>query len=114
MESQRVKALLEGYLRGWLDFIPKTPTSRLREELIIGKILDDTQTDVLAVKIGMDAALVAGIPNKTKAVLDGLYALFDGYLALKLPSALKDDKIEAQTSATAMAEWKTLLEKMNK
>lgn len=114
MESQRVRGLLSGYLHGWLTLAePATPTSWLREEIILRKIYDDEYTDVVRTKLLSDAILSSAM-SLSKEQAQHVGKLYDSYLALKLPYAVVNAKIKEEPTATSMDDWKQLLNKMNK
>jgi hypothetical protein len=94
LESQRVKGLTEGYLRGWLSFIYPVETSQLREELILDYILETRLANHLETKLNLEAVLVAGMSKKTKNVVDPLFSVLNTIAELKLPLFAVKDKIE--------------------
>jgi len=89
-------------------------TSQLREELVLAKIMDDVYADIMAKQLSVEATLTAGSGKMTKELIESVYRLLKRYTALKLPSETQPDKIEEVTSPSAMAEWKGLLDRMNK
>ena len=117
MESQRIRLLTRGYLRGWLDFSYNNPTDHLRENIILSQVFDDEIAGMLKEKIALETALVVSLPNKTKDDFLRLYALYESYVGLKLPSLAKKDTIkeaESLPGETDFAEWRTFLENVNK
>lgn len=117
MESQRVKLLTEGYLRGWLCFKYTHSYSRLREEIILSKIEEDRTYELLHNKLFMETVLRSTLENKTKSTLDPIFDTADMLVGLKLPSLAPKDKIKkdkAQLDKDDLAEWKKFLDSVNK
>lgn len=121
MESQRVKFLLKGHLRGWLSFDYSQKTSRLREEMILHFLEEADYEELMRDKLLMDSALVGGSQNKTSGMLQGLDKTYKLLLALKLPDVAAQSKINSTDpgmSKEQIAQWKQLLqqgqEKINK
>lgn len=112
MESQRVRGLTKGYLRGWLTFDYKTKYSKLRENLILREIENEEYEELLLTKLQMDSVLVAGASNKTHTMLNGLNKTYRLLLALKLPDLAGKDTIESERALdkNAIADYKKLLE----
>ena len=111
MESQHVRLLTKGYLRGWLDFDYTQKTSGLRESIILYSIQQEEYEDLLREKLHKDAVLVAGIPNKTDKLFNIVEKSYGLYLQLKLPELAKELKIgdQKEVSNKSMADLKALL-----
>lgn len=112
MESQRVKFLAKGYLRGWLNFDYTYKTSKLRENLIIHFLEEESYADLLEAKTYMDSALIGGYQNKTKGMLDSVDKTYQLLLALKLPELAVKSKINTtggKMTQEQIDEWKALL-----
>lgn len=116
MESQRVKLLLRGYLRGWLDFKYVNKTSKLRENLIIYNLENEAYEDALSHKLMLDSALIGGHQNKTKEMLNSLNKTYNLYIGLKLPDLAAKDTMEENSKITkdTLADYKKLIEEMKK
>jgi hypothetical protein len=116
LESQRVKLLIEGYLRGWLDFKYEQGYSRVREDLILYTMEQEHYADVLRAKLLMDAALVGGASNKTATMLNGLEGIYQSYLGLKLPDLAPKTTIKSKStiSKESIQEMKMLLDNAKK
>ncbi len=116
MESQRVKLLLRGYLRGWLDFKYVNKTSKLRENLIIYNLENEAYEDALSHKLMLDSALIGGHQNKTREMLASLNKTYNLYIGLKLPDLSTKDTMEENSKITkdTLADYKKLLEEMKK
>ncbi len=116
MESQRVKLLLRGYLRGWLDFKYVNKTSKLRENLIIYNLENEAYEDALSHKLMLDSALIGGHQNKTKEMLTSLNKTYNLYVGLKLPDLSTKDTMEENSKITkdTLADYKKLIEEMKK
>lgn len=116
MESQRVKLLIRGYLRGWLDFKYVNKTSKLRENLIIYNLENEAYEDALSHKLMLDSALIGGHQNKTKEMLNSLNKTYNLYIGLKLPDLSTKDTMEENSKITkeTLADYKQLIEEMKK
>jgi hypothetical protein len=116
LESQRVKLLLRGYLRGWLDFKYVNKTSKLRENLIIYNLENEAYEDALSHKLMLDSALIGGHQNKTREMLASLNKTYNLYIGLKLPDLSTKDTMEENSKITkdTLADYKKLLEEMKK
>jgi hypothetical protein len=119
LESQRVKFLLEGYLRGWLDFKYPQPTSSVREELIIYHLQEQAAYELLENKLFIETTLRSTIPSKAKNFLDPIFDIQRSMVGLKLPSALPKDTIKQdekpkELTADDLNTWKEFLENVNK
>ena len=117
MESQRVKSITEGYLRGWLKFDYPLDSSHLREELILAHIYDQHVYDLLKNKLFIETVLRSTVENKNKTLLDPIFELARSLIELKLPSLLPKDTIKkdsADLSTDDLKEWKEFLERVNK
>jgi len=116
LESQRVKLLLKGYLRGWLNFDYTQKTSRLRENLVIYHLEGEAYEDSLSHKLMLDSALIGGHQSKTKEMLNSLNKTYNLYVGLKLPELATKDTIEdkATLSKKNLEDYKNLLAEMKK
>jgi hypothetical protein len=116
LESQRVKCLTEGYLRGWLTFEYPQPTSRVREEIILNHIQDERLYSLLQHKLLIETVLLATAGNRTKQVLEPIFETSRSLIGLKLPSALPKDTIKKkeELSKSELDEWREFLQKANK
>jgi hypothetical protein len=111
LESQRVKLLLKGYQRGWLDFKYVNKTSKLRENLILYSLENEAYEDALSHKLMIDAALIGGSANKTRELLNSLDKTYKLYIGLKLPDLAPKDTIKDASTMTdnTLQEYKKLL-----
>jgi len=115
LESQRVKCLTEGYLRGWLTFEYPQPFSVVREELILNHIQDERLYSLLQHKLLIETVLRATADKRNKDMLEPIFETSRSLIGLKLPSALPKDTIKKkELSKDDLAEWKTFLDKVNK
>ena len=116
MESQRVKCLTEGYLRGWLTFEYPQPTSWVREELILNHIQEDRLYSLLQHKLLIETVLRATLDRRDKEILEPIFETSRALIGLKLPSALPKDTInkKEELSKNDLDEWRTFLQKANK
>lgn len=115
MESQRVKTLTEGYLRGWLDFKYPLKTSHLREALVCKYIEENNLYALLEHRLFVETSLRSNLSNKTKDTFNPIFDITKSIIELKLPSALPKDKIENNNNIEdTIAEWKNFLTKVNK
>jgi hypothetical protein len=121
LESQRVKFLIKGYLRGWLPFDYSQKTSRLRENVILHFLEESDYEEMLRDKLLMDASLIGGSQNKTSGMLQALDKTYRLILGLKLPDVAAQSKINStdrSMSKEQIDQWKQLLkqgqEKINK
>ena len=116
MESQRVRFLVKGYLRGWLNFKYTQRSSRLREGLILHYIEESHYEELLQLKTLMDSALIGGSANKTADMLSAVDKSYRLMLGLKLPDLAAKSKIneirkvDGTIDPQQMAEWKALLD----
>lgn len=116
MESQRVRFLVKGYLRGWLNFKYTQRSSRLREDLILHYIEESHYEELLQLKTLMDSALIGGSANKTADMLSAVDKSYRLMLGLKLPDLAAKSKIneirkvDGTIDPQQMAEWKALLD----
>ena len=121
MESQRVKILIEGYLRGWLDFKYPQKFSSLREELILTHIAEERFHDLLNTRVLIESVLRASLLDKSRNTIAPIFDLFNEQIRLKLPSMASEVKIEnsddkkkplpKELSKDEIAAWKDLLQK---
>ena len=116
MESQRVRSLKEGYLRGWLRFDYHNLGSRLREELIINYIEEQHIIELLQNKLMIETVLRSSLSSKAKDVLKPIFDTSNAIIQLKLPSAvpkdtIKENKQDPEALKKEMAEWKELFSK---
>jgi hypothetical protein len=116
LESQRVKLLIRGYLRGWLDFKYVNKTSKLRENLIIYNLENEAYEDALSHKLMLDSALIGGHQSKTKEMLNSLNKTYNLYIGLKLPDLATKDTMEENSKITkeTLSDYKKLIEEMKK
>ena len=120
MESQRVRFLVKGYLRGWLNFKYTQRSSRLREDLILHYIEESHYEELLQLKTLMDSALIGGSNNKTAAMLSAVDKSYRLMLGLKLPDLIAKSKIDeirkvdGTIDPQQMTEWKALLDAAKK
>lgn len=117
MESQRVKCLTEGYLRGWLSFQYPLSTSWLKEEIILNYIQEQHLYDLLQNKLFIETVLRSSFERKTKESLDPIFEVSRSLIELKLPSAVPKDTIKKDTAELKredLVKWKDFLEKVNK
>ena len=117
MESQRVKTLTEGYLRGWLNFEYPYDTSYAREEIIVHHLENELMYSLLANRLFIETTIRSNVENKKKGIFDPVFDVAKTMIELKLPSVAPKDKIEKNSlgmTAAEMDEWKQLLKKMNK
>ena len=91
MESQRVKLLTDGYLRGWLTFEYPQRHSYFREELILNHIEEARMCELLEYRLAIETNLRAGFQSKN---LEPVYDLKNTLMGLKLPSLKIQDKIK--------------------
>jgi hypothetical protein len=116
LESQRVRFLVKGYLRGWLNFKYTQRSSRLREDLILHYIEESHYEELLQLKTLMDSALIGGSANKTADMLSAVDKSYRLMLGLKLPDLAAKSKIneirkvDGTIDPQQMAEWKALLD----
>lgn len=90
MESQRVKLLTDGYLRGWLNFEYPHRHSHFREELILDHLEEARMCELLEYRLAIETTLRAGFQSKN---LEPVYDLKNTLMGLKLPSLKVQDKI---------------------
>jgi hypothetical protein len=112
LESQRVKFLVKGHLRGWLSFDYNQKTSRLREEMILHFLEEADYEELLRDKLLMDSALIGGSQNKTSGMLQALDKTYKLMLALKLPDVAAQSKIKSTGGGMTkeqIDQWKQLL-----
>jgi len=116
LESQRVKCLTEGYLRGWLTFEYPQPSSRLREEFVLDYIRDERLYKLLEHRLLMETILRATMDSRSKDVLAPIFETSRSLIGLKLPSALPKDTInkKEELSKNDLEEWRTFLQQVNK
>lgn len=116
MEGQRVKLLIRGYLRGWLDFKYVNKTSKLRENLIIYNLENEAYEDAMSHKLMLDSALIGGHQNKTREMLNSLNKTYNLYIGLKLPDLVAKDTMEENSKITkdTLADYKKLIDEMKK
>jgi len=113
LESQRVRCLTEGYLRGWLPFEYSQRTSIIREELILNYIEDQRLYDLLQHKLFVETVLRSSLPRKDKSDIDAIFKVSRSLIGLKLPSAMPEDTIKNNEkqpiSPEQIAQWKAEL-----
>jgi hypothetical protein len=119
LESQHVKALTEGYLRGWLNFKYTLKTSRIRESVILNYIEEERLYSLLQNKLFIDTAVLSSLPNKTRETLAPIYEINKSLIELKLPLLKPKDKIKDNNNDKALskeeiAEWKAFFDDAKK
>lgn len=116
MESQRVRAITEGYLRGWLKFDYTQKTSWLREELIIRHVEESFLYDLLKQKLFIETVIRSSLENKTPKLFAPVFDVSKLLISLKLPSLVAEDTIKedsAELTKRDLDEWKDFLQKVN-
>lgn len=96
MESQRVKLLTEGYLRGWLTFEYANEYSRTREEIIINHIFEERLSSLLKNRLFVDTSIKSALLVNGKADLSSIDNISSHIIDLKLPSLKSKDKIKKE------------------
>jgi hypothetical protein len=115
LESQHVKTLIEGYLRGWLNFDYSLKTSILREKIILNYIEEERLYSLLKNKLFIETCLRSGLDHTTQEILKPIFEINKSLIELKLPSLAPEDKIDNNTiSKDSILEWKEFLDKVNK
>jgi len=120
LESQRVKCLTEGYLRGWLTFDYPLQSSTLREELVLNYIEEERLASLLEHKLFIDTVLRSTLNSRNSSTLAPIFETSNSLIGLKLPSALPKDTIKEEKkksttlSADDLKEWKVFLDSVNK
>lgn len=129
MESQRVKLLIECYLRGWLTFDYPQRVSALREEIILSHLIDERYYELLKNKLFVETTLRASLSQTGKKDLfDPVYDTNKQLIGLKLPLAAPVDTIENNTKFNSennkylkkeldkkdIAEYKKLIQELKK
>jgi hypothetical protein len=94
LESQRVKILKEGYLRGWLTFEYPNLGSYLRERIILDYIEEQHVLDLLQNRLMIETVLRSTLTSKSKDVLEPIFDTSKTIMELKLPSVFPKDKIK--------------------
>ncbi len=117
MESQRVKCIIEGYLRGWLNFNYDLKTSQLREELVIDHIENERLYSLLQNKLFIETILRSSSGSLKN--IEPIFEVSRSLIGLKLPSALPKDTIKKdaknkELSKEDIKEWKKFLADINK
>jgi hypothetical protein len=116
LESQRVKGLTEGYLRGWLDFKYPLKTSTLREEIIIKNIQDEWYYNIVSNKTQVYSALMSAGHKLGDKSVSSLNKMLRELVELKLPYLLPKDRIQENDSDLSREElikWREVLTKLN-
>lgn len=116
MESQRVRCLTEGYLRGWLSFKYPNHTSRLKEEIVLNYLQDERLYALLQNRLLIETVLRGTMEGRTKATMEPIFDVSKHMIGLKLPSAVAKAKIVEEKTAIGMskseiAEWKAIFAK---
>jgi hypothetical protein len=117
LESQRVRYLTEGYLRGWLTFKDSQSFSHIREDIITHYIQEERIYTALNHKLFMETVLRATLNSRGAADIDAIYDVYREMVGMKLPSISSEAKIKKSNKAITkeeLAEWKVFLEQMNK
>jgi hypothetical protein len=117
LESQRVKFLIEGYLRGWLDFDYRLSTSKLREDIVLDYIENERLYSLLQNRLLIETVLRGAAGGSSK--LDPIFEVSRSLIGLKLPSALPKDTINKDAKNKSLSkediqEWKQFLTEVNK
>lgn len=122
MESQHVRLLTEGYLRGWLDFKYPHASSHFRERLVLDYIEEQRLCSLLEHKLLIETVLRSTLPSKAKNVLEPIFSTKDSLVGLKLPLYLAKDKIskvsdnklpELKNAEDALQQMKAILDQIN-
>jgi hypothetical protein len=116
LESQRIRSLKEGYLRGWLKFDYPNRYSRIREEIILEYIEEQHVVDLLQNRLLVETILRSSLSSKAKEILQPIFDTSRAITELKLPSAvpkdtIKENKQDPEALKKEMAEWKELFKK---
>jgi hypothetical protein len=122
LESQRVKLLTEGYLRGWLTFEYPNGSSYVREEIILNYIEDERIYALLKNRLTIETVLRGTSSARGKNFLDPVFAVANELVGLKLPLLKAEDKIKDNTKTATgtpytreqIDEWKKVLAELNK
>lgn len=114
MESQRVRLLIEGYLRGWLNFDYTQRYSIAREDIILTHIHEERLYGLLQNKLLVDTVLTATSSGRSRSTVDALIGVLHTMIGLKLPLSLPKDRISKDLGKEELAEWKSFLEQVNK
>ena len=118
MESQRVKFLTLGYLRGWLTFENKTNLSLRREQYILNFLEHEACTEVLKTKAISEAVFTNALISVGAKNIDLSSPIFKEYLNFELPSTETPDNIKVNSkiglSAEQLKEIKSFLDEANK
>jgi len=116
LESQRIRSLKEGYLRGWLTFDYPSIGSYIREEIILDYIEEQHVVDLLQNRLLVETVLRSSLASKSKDILQPIFDTSRSIMELKLPSAvpkdtIKENKQDPEALKKEMAEWKELFKK---
>lgn len=117
MESQRVRYLTEGYLRGWLTFKDDQRSSVLREDIITHYIQEERVYQTLSHKLLMETVLRATLDRRDASDIDAIFEVYRSMVGMKLPSIATETKIKKSNKAITreeLAEWKVFLDQVNK
>ena len=122
MESQRVRLLTEGYLRGWLTFEYPNRSSNIREEIILNYIEDERLYDLLKNRLTIETVLRSAAQSKNKNFLDPVFDVAAELIGLKLPllkpkGTIKNSANEVKGTPYTreqIDEWKQVLAELNK
>ena len=107
--------MIEGYLRGWLNFDYSLKTSLIREKIILNYIEEERLYELLKNKLFIETSLRSGLDYRSKEVLNPVFEINKSLIELKLPSVAPADKIDNDAvSRDAINEWKEFLDKVNK
>jgi hypothetical protein len=112
LDSQRVKSLTDGYLRGWLTFTYPNRSSTLREELILNHLEQEYLFTLLSQKLVVDTILIGGLPHRSKEAIALIADTQRSLAGLKLPAAIPKDTIKdeaASLSPENLEEWRSWL-----
>lgn len=116
MESQRVRYLTEGYLRGWLTFKDDQQFSHIREDIITHHIQEERIYAALNHKLFMETVLRATLNSRSAQDVDAIFEVYRTMVGMKLPSITAEAKIKKSNKAITkeeLAEWKVFLDQVN-
>jgi hypothetical protein len=100
LESQRVKLLTEGYLRGWLSFQYPNYYSYLREDIVLNYIHDERLALLLDNKLKIETSIKSAILQHKNVDLTSIDNLASYIIDLKLPLIKSKDRIKEEKKST--------------